>query len=231
MHRVALLVLIASAALWVCGCTASQGSIGGTPLVDITSDVAVGTWVLTDERNVTFNVILREDGSATSTWSRGASGANGEQGGWSIQDGVLTVRYSDGWVDTIRLGRFGYEKLSYGPMDRDLNLPTSFGQAVKLMEDSRSWVGVWRTTSVGDRSKGEELMVCLSSDGAAVKSIDAINTGCWQNQSPGAAIYWSDGWFTQLSRSEDVVTGRSWAPGADRTKDPTGEQTWIEVIE
>jgi hypothetical protein len=176
-------------------------------------------------------VVLREDGSATSTWSRGNNGAAGEQGGWSIRDGVLTVRYSDGWIDTIRMGQFGYEKLSYGPMDRDTNLPSSFGQAVKVLEDSRVWVGVWRTTSVRESAKGQELLVCMSSDGAAVKDIDAINTGCWQNQSPGAAIYWSDGWFTQLSRNGDVVTGKSWAPGADRTGEPTGEQTWVEVIE
>ena len=227
MLRALLVIMTAT----VAGCASGPGSIGGPPLVDITPDVAVGTWALTDERNVTFNVVLREDGSATSTWSRGASGASGEQGGWSIRDGVLSVRYSDGWLDTIRLGRFGYEKLSFGPTDRDMNLPTSFGQAVKLLEDSCAWVGVWRTASVGPASAGKELLVCMSSDGAAVKSIDAINTGCWQNQSPGAAIYWSDGWFTQLSRDGDTVTGRSWAPGADRNGAPTGEQAWVEVIE
>ena len=230
MIRASLLLVLACVASSVIGCASTPG-IGAPALVEISPAVAVGTWALADERNVTFNVVLREDGSATSTWSRGNNGAAGEQGGWSIRDGVLTVRYSDGWIDTIRMGRFGYEKLSYGPMDRDTNLPSSFGQAVKVLEDSRVWVGVWRPTSVRESAKGQELLVCMSSDGAAVKDIDAINTGCWQNQSPGAAIYWSDGWFTQLSRNGDVVTGKSWAPGADRTGEPTGEQTWVEVIE
>ena len=224
----AALTLLASCAA---GCTSGQGSIGSPPLLAIDANAVEGTWALTDERNSTFNIVLREDGSATSTWSRGADGAKGEQGGWTIRDGVLNVRWTDGWLDTIRVGRYGFEKLSYGPTERDGDRPSSFGQAIKVADDSAKWVGVWRTTSVGNGSKGEELFVCLSSDGAAVKSLDAINTGCWQQQPTGTAIYWSDGWFTLLTRDAETIEGRSWAPGADRNGAPTGTAKWTEVRE
>lgn len=213
------------------GCQSSGSGIGSAQLVDITPAVVEGTWALTDSRNDTFNVILREDGSATSTWSRGTDGAMGEQGGWSLRNGEVTVRWTDGWVDTIRLGRFGYENFSYGPSDRDANVPSSFGQAVKILDDGNRWVGVWSTTSVDKASQEAELFICLASDGAAVKSIDAINTGCWQLQQSGAAIYWSDGWFTFLTHRDDGVQGQSWASGTDRTKDPTGTHLWTEVTE
>ena len=217
--------------LLLAACASTGSSIGSAPLVPIDPSAAVGTWALADERNSTFNVILREDGSATSTWSRGTDGARGERGGWSVRDGVLHVRWTDGWLDTIRLGRYGFEKLSYGPADREGDNPSSFGQAVKLTDDSVQWVGVWRTCSVGPDSKGQELFVCLSSDGSAVKSLDAINTGCWEQQATGVAIYWSDGWFTSLTRGDDSVQGQSWAPDAGRKGAATGTETWTEVVE
>ena len=213
------------------GCASGTSHIGSQPIMAIDAQAVEGTWALTDERNQTFNVILREDGSATSTWSRGVDGAKGEQGGWTIRDGVLHVRWTDGWLDTIRVGRYGFEKLSYEPSERPGDNPSSFGQAVKIVDDSARWIGVWRTESVGKDTKNEELFVCLSSDGSAVKSLDAINTGCWQLQPNGTAIYWSDGWFTMLTRNDDAIEGRSWAPGADRNGPATGAETWTEVRE
>ena len=226
-----LLATLALVASCVTGCSTGQEALGGKPLLAIDADAVEGTWALTDERNSTFNIILREDGSATSTWSRGVDGAKGEQGGWSIRDGVLHVRWTDGWLDTIRVGRFGFEKLSYGPSDREGDHPSSFGQAIKVTDDSARWVGVWRTRSVASEGGGQELFVCLSSDGAAVKSLDAINTGCWQQQPTGTAIYWSDGWFTLLSHDGETIEGRSWAPGVDRSGAPTGTDQWNEVRE
>lgn len=223
----ALLALLAL----LTGCASNSAAIGSKPLLAIDPAAVEGTWALTDERNQTFNVVLREDGSATSTWSRGTDGAKGEQGGWSIRDGILYVRWTDGWLDTIRVGRYGFEKLSYEPGERDSDTPSSFGQAVKITDDSAKWVGVWRTRSVGAGTKDEDLFVCLCSDGGAVKSIDAINSGCWQQQPTGLAIHWSDGWFTMLTQDGDVVTGQSWAPGADRKGPPTGTANWLEVVE
>lgn len=214
-----------------CGCATQAPIVGGSPIVPITPQVAAGTWTMTDERNETFNAILRPDGSATSTWSRGTDGARGEQGGWSVRDGRLVMKWTDGWTDIVQLGRFGYEKLSFGPRDVERDFPECFGQAVKLLDESARWVGVWRTSSVGDRTRGEDMFVCLSSDGKAMKSIDAINTGCWQMQPDGAAIYWSDGWFTLLARTGDQAIGRSWAPGMDRDGAPSGEEQWAEVRE
>lgn len=217
--------------LLLAGCAGNGSPMGTTSLVPFDPAAAVGTWALTDDRNVTFNVILREDGSAVSTWSRGSDGAHGERGGWSVRDGALQVRWTDGWLDTIRVGRFGFEKLSFGPAEREGDNPTSFGQAVKITDDAAQWIGVWRTCSVGADSKGQELFVCLSSDGNAVKSLDAINTGSWEQQATGVVIYWSDGWFTSLTRGDSAVQGQSWAPGADRKGEPAGTETWTEVTE
>jgi hypothetical protein len=47
----------------------------------------------------------------------------------------------------------------------------------------------------------------------------------------GLAIHWSDGWFTLLTQDGDTVTGKSWAPGADRAGPPTGSSNWLEVVE
>jgi hypothetical protein len=227
--RVACIPLLCLAMM--SGCNAPTNAIGSSPLVPVTAEVAVGVWAMTDDRNDTFNAILRADGSATSTWSRGTDGARGEQGGWSVREGRLVMKWTDGWTDIIQLGRFGYEKLSYGPRDLERDFPECFGQAVKLMDDASRWVGVWRTDSVDTGSQGHHLFVCLSSDGKAMKSIDAINTGCWQLQADGVAIYWSDGWFTLLTRRGERAVGRSWMPGVDRGGAATGEAEWTEVRE
>ncbi len=216
---------------WVTGCVTPPPVVGGQPIVPISPEVASGVWAMTDERNETFNAILRPDGSATSTWSRGTEGARGEQGGWSVREGRLVMKWTDGWTDIVQLGRFGYEKLSFGPRDVERDFPECFGQAIKLMDEGSQWVGVWRTSSVGSVTRGEEMFVCLSSDGKAMKSIDAINTGCWQVQPQGTAIYWSDGWFTMLVRQGDLTTSRSWAPGLNRDGPPSGEAEWAEVRE
>ena len=64
-----------------------------------------------------------------------------------------------------------------------------------------------------------------------MKSIDAIDTGCWQKQQDGIAIYFSDGWYMMLVRDGDNVQATSWAPGVARTAAPTGTCPIAQVLE
>ena len=203
----------------------------GTMTTEITRDVAEGTWALTDSENALFDVNLLNDGVAISNWCKGPDGAKGEHGNWKVEDGVLLLNWTDGWLDVIQLGHIGFEKYSYAPRANRQGPPTSFGQAVKVLNYSTQWSGVWKTRSADTKLKNQEFYICLQSNGMAMKSIDAINTGCWQKQQGGIAIYFSDGWYMLIARDGDSVEARSWAPGADRTGVPTGITPMAQVLE
>jgi hypothetical protein len=203
----------------------------GTMTTEITRDVAEGTWALTDSENALFDVNLLNDGVAISNWCKGPDGAKGEHGNWKVEDGVLLLNWTDGWLDVIQLGHIGFEKYSYAPRANRQGPPTSFGQAVKVLNYSTQWSGVWKTRSADTKLKNQEFYICLQSNGMAMKSIDAINTGCWQKQQGGIAIYFSDGWYMLIARDGDSVEARSWAPGMDRTGVPTGITPMAQVLE
>ncbi|MCE9619864.1 MAG: hypothetical protein K8R92_08140 [Planctomycetes bacterium] len=229
MRHLALLVAMAASLLG--GSCSSPPLASGKIASEITRDVAEGTWALTDSQNALFNVNLLEDGLAISTWSKGPDGAKGERGTWKIEDGVLVMNWTDGWMDVIQLGQIGFEKYSYAPRASRQGIPTSFGQAIKVLDGSSPWVGVWRTRSADPNYQSKPFYIVLQSNGSAVKSIDAINTGCWQLQQGGIAIYFSDGWFMMVKRDGDAVESRSWAPGASRTGPPTGSAPMAQVLE
>ncbi|MSR33860.1 MAG: hypothetical protein EXS12_03540 [Phycisphaerales bacterium] len=213
------------------GACASPHPTSGTIATEITRDVAEGTWALTDSENALFNVNLLNDGVAISNWSKGPDGAKGESGTWKVEDGILLLNWTDGWLDVIQLGQIGFEKYSYAPRANRQGPPTSFGQAVKVLDDSSQWSGVWKTRSADPKFNKQPFYICLLSNGAAMKSIDAINTGWWQKQQGGIAIYFSDGWYMLLTREGDTVEAKSWAPGASRTAMPTGTSPMTQVLE
>jgi hypothetical protein len=210
---------------------ASGSPKSGTMTTEITRDVAEGTWALTDSENALFDVNLLNDGVAISNWCKGPDGAKGEHGNWKVEDGVLLLNWTDGWLDVIQLGHIGFEKYSYAPRANRQGPPTSFGQAVKVLNYSTQWSGVWKTRSADAKLKNQEFYICLQSNGMAMKSIDAINTGCWQKQQGGIAIYFSDGWYMLITRDGDSVEARSWAPGTDRAGVPTGITPMAQVLE
>jgi hypothetical protein len=214
-----------------CGACASPRPASGTIATEITRDVAEGTWALTDSENGLFNVNLLNDGVAISNWCKGADGAKGEHGTWKIDEGVLVMNWTDGWLDVIQLGHIGFEKYSYAPRVNRQGPPTSFGQAVKVLNYSAQWAGVWKTRSADPAYNNQSFYICLQSNGAAMKSIDAISTGCWQKQQDGIAIYFSDGWYMMLVRDGDNVQATSWAPGVARTAAPTGTCPIAQVLE
>lgn len=232
MSLMKYLALIAVSAIGIfCGACASPHPTSGTIATEITRDVAEGTWALTDGENCLFDVNLLNDGVAISNWCKGTDGAKGEHGTWKIEDGVLVMNWTDGWLDVIQLGHIGFEKYSYAPRVNRQGPPSSFGQAVKVLNYSTQWAGVWKTRSADPAYNNQSFYICLQSNGAAMKSIDAINTGWWQKQQDGIAIYFSDGWYMLLTRDGDNVEAKSWAPGALRTAAPTGTCPIAQVLE
>ena len=140
-------LIVVSAIAIFCGACASPPPTSGIIATEITRDVAEGTWALTDGENGLFNVNLLNDGVAISNWCKGTDGAKGEHGTWKIDDGVLVMNWTDGWLDVIQLGHIGFEKYSYAPRVNRQGPPSSFGQAVKVLNYSTKWAGVWKTRS------------------------------------------------------------------------------------
>ena len=228
--KICALACIVAVSVLECACV-SGAPKSGSVNTEITRDVAEGTWALTDSENALFDVNLLNDGVAISNWCKGPEGAKGEHGTWKVEEGVLILNWTDGWLDVIQLGHIGFEKYSYAPRTNRQGPPTSFGQAVKVLNYSTQWAGVWKTRSADAKWKDQEFYIALQSNGIAMKSIDAINTGFWQKQQGGIAIYFSDGWFMLIAREGDSVEARSWAPGLDRNGPPTGTTLMAQVLE
>ncbi len=228
--KIFALAFVVAVSVLECACVSGVPKSGSVN-TEITRDVAEGTWALTDSENALFNVNLLNDGVAISNWCKGPDGAKGEHGTWKVEEGVLILDWTDGWLDVIQLGHIGFEKYSYAPRTNRQGPPTSFGQAVKVLNYSTQWAGVWKTRSADAKWKDQEFYIALQSNGIAMKSIDAINTGFWQKQQGGIAIYFSDGWFMLIAREGDSVEARSWAPGVDRNGPPTGTTPMAQVLE
>ena len=201
-----------------------SGPALGSPVTAgaISRTEAVGTWSLTDSENELFNVVLQPDGAAVSTWWKGDDGAKGERGRWMIENGVLVVRWTDGWIDAVRRGHSGYEKYSYGPGVPASAAPTSFGQAVKVEGPAQRYAGVWSIPGAMPGSR-DELFMALRSDGSAMKSSDDVRVGTWQLDGESCRIVWADGWSSVIEPTEDgSYFSKSWKPGTSPDAMPTG---------
>ncbi len=201
-----------------------SGPALGSPVTAgaISRTEAVGTWSLTDSENELFNVVLQPDGAAVSTWWKGDDGAKGERGRWMIENGVLIVRWTDGWIDAVRRGHSGYEKYSYGPGVPASATPTNFGQAVKVEGPMQRYAGVWSIPGALPGSR-YELFMALRSDGSAMKSIDDVRLGTWQMDGESCRIVWADGWSSVIEPTEDgSFFSKSWKPGTPADAMPTG---------
>lgn len=201
-----------------------SGPALGSPVAAgaISRTEAVGTWSLTDSENELFNVMLQPDGAAVSTWWKGDDGAKGERGRWMIENGVLVVRWTDGWIDAVRRGHSGYEKYSYGPGVPAHSTPTSFGQAVKVEGPAQRYTGVWTIPGAISGAR-YELIVALRSDGSAMKSTDEVKVGTWQLDGDNCRIVWADGWSSLIEPTDDgSFFSKSWKPGTPPDAMPTG---------
>ena len=91
----------------------------------------VGTWVLTDNDNVPFNLILRSDGTSLTVIGKRHPDVDGpqrmtrnqlvEQGSWRPWGNGIRSDYGDGWTDTIQVGPAG----PVGPVGPGEDLPAA----------------------------------------------------------------------------------------------------------
>lgn len=209
--------------LLLVGCAASPQTSPETwsrrfpPLLDRD---AIGTWVLTDERNNTYNVRLEPGGRMISTWAYGPDGARGVRGEWTLAGGQVHVTFDDGWRDVLRRGPYGVEKVSWAPGVDLAATPNAFGQAMKLDEPIVEYVGVWQVTSA---LPGNPVFhIALQSNRLAFKTIDEIRLGTCFHSAPEKCvrIQWANGFSDRIRRDRDAYVLETWLPGSDRTGPP-----------
>ena len=136
-----------------------------------------GTWSLTDDENVTFDVVLSAEGTAVSNWSKGPQGAQGEEGRWSLKDGCIEIDYTDGWHDAIIRDHRGWlVKQSYAPGASRSGPPTNHGQAVRTPEVLARWVGLYETQSQESAGK-QTFRIAIQSSHVAWKTIGTPKMG------------------------------------------------------
>ena len=189
----------------------------------------LGTWALTDNDNLLFNVLLRPDGSALS-----AMGSHGprplaagtmpaaelmELGHWKGWGNGVRIDYSDGWTDTILLAPGGAIQWSWAPGSNRDEPPTNTGKAVRLKGPEAGWVGVYRFAPT--QPDQPPYLASLLSSGRAINTIDTIAAGSWRQEEAHLVIDWASGWRTSIEQALPPAPGQSfvlhhWAPGANR---------------
>jgi len=197
----------------------------------------LGTWALTDNDNLLFNLLLRPDGSAlTATGSQGprplAAGTMPaaelmEQGRWKGWGNGVRIDYADGWTDTILMAPGGPIQWSWAPGSNRDEPPTNTGKAVRLTGPQAGWVGVYRFAPT--QSDKPPYITSLLSSGRAINSIDAIAAGSWRQENAHLVIDWASGWRTAIERATPPEVGQSfvvrhWAPGLDRKGPASSER-------
>lgn len=200
--RLLLLSLLTLSILFANGCATSKSSAAGREFV--------GTWAAKDTEGDLFNIVIYDNGTAITNWSKGESGAKGEFGRWEASKGTISINYDDGWCDVISRKGKGYYKKSYGPGASVSGNPTNQGPAKRVKGKLEPFVGVWETTAA---EKDVPFFMALKSDGTAVKSIDPKSTGKWSVIDGCAVSTWSDGWTDRICIGKDGATNEAWKPG------------------
>ncbi|MCX5968415.1 MAG: hypothetical protein NTV57_12380 [Cyanobacteria bacterium] len=189
----------------------------------------LGTWALTDNDNLLFNLLLRPDGSALSaTGSQGprplaagtmTAGELMELGHWKGWGNGVRIDYDDGWTDTILVAPGGPIQWSWAPGRNRDEPPTNTGKAVRLSGVEAGWVGVYRFAP--SQADQPPYLASLLSSGRAINSIDMIAAGSWRQEAGHLVIDWASGWRSTIAQPTPPAPGQSfvvrhWAPGADR---------------
>ena len=66
----------------------------------------IGKWIASDQWQSEFQIEIKEDGNATSTYG------SGEKGRWKIVDGNIEIRWDSGKKDYIFQGVMGFQRIS-----------------------------------------------------------------------------------------------------------------------
>ena len=189
----------------------------------------VGTWVLTDNDNVPFNLILRSDGSSLTVIGKRHPDLGRPQrmtrnqlletGSWKRWGNGIRSTYQDGWTDTIQVGPAGPVQWSWKPGSSLNGSPSNHGKAVQLKSPEMGWVGAYKLAPT-QKDKPDYLAV-LTSNGLAFNNIDQVADGSWSLRSNGnVLIEWTSGWRSLLQRPSSGIPApqqtfavQHWRPG------------------
>ena len=201
------------------------------------TDRLVGTWSLTDNNNVLFNLVLNADGTSLTvigqrhpqegTPQRLHRDQLVEQGRWSRWGNGIRSDYPSGWVDTIQVGPAGPVQWSWAP-GADLNAsPSNHGKAVRLQGAVMRWVGAYKLQPT--QTYKPPYIAVLTSSGLAFNDIDHIADGSWTVQDDGSVmIKWTSGWRTSLLGSAPDTGSRfsvlHWRPGTSVSAPPSAKR-------
>ena len=189
----------------------------------------VGTWVLTDNDNVPFNLILRSDGSSLTVIGKRHPDLGKPQrmtrnqlletGSWQRWGNGIRSTYPDGWTDTIQIGPAGPVQWSWKPGSSLNGAPSNHGKAVQLNSLEMGWVGAYKLAPT-QKEKTAYLAV-LTSNGLAFNNIDQVADGSWSLRTNGSVlIKWTSGWRSLLQRPSTGIPSpgqrfavQHWRPG------------------
>ena len=199
----------------ILGCVCVLGACRTTPEAAIARQPETlaspsGTWSFNDSRNRLFNVVLRPDGGAISSWWFGASAASGERGTWRRHGTAIDIVWTDGWEDELRAGRDGVTRRSWSPGASRASRPASFGSAVRVGPDEARFIGVFRCY---DSSTDRDYMVALNAAGLAARTDHGTGLGLWTSDGDSATISWPDSARQEIAWRDGVYLERSWPDG------------------
>ena len=189
----------------------------------------VGTWVLTDNDNVPFNLILRSDGTSLTVIGKRHPDVDGpqrmtrnqlvEQGSWRPWGNGIRSDYGDGWTDTIQVGPAGPVQWSWEPGASLDAAPTNHGKAVRMTSPVMAWVGAYKLKPT--QPEKPAYVAVLTSSGLAFNNIDQVADGSWSLRADGSVlIKWTSGWRTAIEAkgagapgANQALTVQHWRPG------------------
>ena len=201
----------------------------------------MGTWVLTDQDNVPFDLVLRPDGSSLTVTGkrhpdlrrphRMASDQLIQTGRWQTWGNGIRSTYSDGWIDTLQAGPEGVQQWSWKP---GTGLSTE-SPAVQLTSPIMGWVGAYELEAT-EPGKPPYLAV-LTSSGIAFNDIDQVADGSWTLEGNGSVlIKWTSGWRTLLKPTADGIPKpeerfavQHWRPGVAAGQPASANRSGIRL--
>lgn len=205
------------------------------------ADWMMGTWVLVDEDNVPFNLILRPDGSSLTVTGkrhpdlgrphRMASDQLLQSGRWQTWGNGIRSTYTDGWIDTIQVGPAGAVQWSWKPGSG----LTTESTAVQLTSPVMGWVGAYKLEPT--QSEKPPYLAVLTSSGMAFNNIDKVSDGSWTLRDNGSVmIKWTSGWRTQLKptargipKPEQRFAVKHWRPGVPAGQPASANRSGIRL--
>lgn len=196
-----------------------------------------GGFTLVGAGNTAFDVIVRSDGTAHSTWVKGPGGSRGEAGSWKPYGNGILVQYDSGWRDWLRVSDSGaqsaglIQQVTWKPKQSLLELPYATARALPVDERKEAFVGVF---SISRDPKEPEIDITLQSSGRAFSNANGgkpLVPGVWWVEKNVARMIWADGWRNEFARTQKGWEHRSWRPGDDFSTPPfrSGSLTAIAV--